>query len=353
MNMKNSQRIIRYCSILLMAVFLLGGCAKKKDGGNLAKAMEALDQNDYTAAMENFEKALLNKEDSQLTYRGMGIAYMGLGNYAEAETAFLTSSSFAVGQLTDLDYDTNYYLASAYIKQKKYAEAEEIYTAIISLRKKDLDAYYLRGCVYLKQNNYQAAIKDFEKAFSLAPNNIKLVTDAYVEMRAAGFEEEGRAYLNDLMKKKEKSMKNEDKGRIYFYLEDYENARINLDAFVEGKDAELSLLLGQTYEKLNDMKYAVDVYETYLNSNPPNAAIYNGLGTCLMRQGNYEDAIAAFQSGIDIGDARYMQELKFNLIVATEYMGNFSQAKTLMQEYLQLYPDDAKAKRESNFLSTR
>ncbi len=48
-----------------------------------------------------------------------------------------------------------------------------------------------------------------------------------------------------------------------------------------------------------------------------------------------------------------MQELKFNLIVATEYMGNFSQAKTLMQEYLQLYPDDAKAKRENNFLSTR
>ena len=172
-------------------------------------------------------------------------------------------------------------------------------------------------------------------------------------MRAAGFEEEGRAYLNDLIKEKEKSMKNEDKGRIYFYLEDYENARINLDTFVNGKDAELSLLLGQTYEKLNNMGYAVEVYETYLNNNPPNAAIYNGLGTCLMRQENYEDAVAAFQSGIDIGDGGYMQELKFNLIVATEYMGNFSQAKTLMQEYLQLYPDDAKAKRENNFLSTR
>ncbi len=61
---------------------------------------------------------------------------MGLGNYAEAETAFLKSIENAGQQLTALEYDTNYYLASAYMKQGKYAQAEEIYSAVIALRKK-------------------------------------------------------------------------------------------------------------------------------------------------------------------------------------------------------------------------
>ena len=41
------------------------------------------------------------------------------------------------------------------------------------------------------------------------------------------------------------------------------------------------------------------------------------------------------------------------MIVANEYTGNFSQAKTMMQEYLQTYPDDARAKKENEFLKTR
>ena len=183
--------------------------------------------------------------------------------------------------------------------------------------------------------------------------DLELVTDAYVEMQAAGYAEQGKSYLQKFMTQKEKNLKDGEKGIIYFYLEDYENARKYLDPFVNGTDAKLSLILGQTYEKLGDMNYASVVYQTYLGSNEPDAAIYNSLGICLMNQGKYAEAVAAFESGIAMGASDYLQELKFNMIVANEYTGNFSQAKTMMQEYLQTYPDDARAKKENEFLKTR
>jgi tetratricopeptide (TPR) repeat protein len=297
--------------------------------------------------------ALLNGEDLELTYRGQGLAYMGLGNYSDAEESFLNSIANADNKLNSLEYDTNYYLAASYMKQEKYAQAEEIYSAIIDLKKKETNAYYLRGCAILRQGRYDEAVSDFDKAFSLDSDNLDLVTNAYVEMQEAGFEEEGKSYVQDFLLKNDKKLNNGEKGEIYYYLEDYENARICLDAYVNGNDAQRALILGQTYEKLGDMNYATVVYQTYLENNTPNAALYNSLGICLMNQGKYDDAAEAFQNGIDIGASDYLQELKFNQIVANEYLGDFDKAKSLIKDYVQSYPDDSDAKREYEFLLSR
>ncbi len=315
--------------------------------------MELIEQYDYQGALECFDLARLGNEDLELTARGEGLAYMGLGEYEAARDAFLDAIENAGNSLTDLEYDINYYLAAAYVKLGNYSEAYDIYTAIASLHKKDADAYYLRACVLLKQGNYEAAIADFEKVFAMAPDDIGLVTDAYAEMEAAGFGEEGKTYLTELMEENEKSLSDGDKGVIYYYLGDYENARTYLDGFLNGNNAEKSMLLGQTYEKLGDMNYASVVYQTYLDANEPDAAMYNRLGMCYMNQEKYEEALAAFEAGLEVDGSAYLQELKFNQIVAYEYLGDFSTAKSLMAEYLQAYPDDSDAKREYEFLQTR
>lgn len=345
-------RTVKRLCVVSGAVLLMGGCAKKPENTNLLAGMELVEQYDFQGAVESFELALLNNEDAELTYRGQGIACMGLGNYAEAEKAFLKSIENAQGSPTALVYDTNYYLASVYMKQGKYADAEKIYSAIIGLKKKEKDAYYLRGCAILRQNRYDDAVADFEKAFALDSNDIELVMDAYVEMQAAGFGEQGKTYIQKFMNEKEKTLKDGEKGMIAFYLEDYESAQQYLDPFEKGTDAKLSLILGQTYEKLGDMNRAALVYQTYLATNEPDAAIYNNLGICLMNQQRYDEAVTAFENGIAMGASDYLQELTFNRIVAYEYTGNFEQAKTMMQEYLQIYPDDARAKKENEFLKT-
>lgn len=350
---KNGIYKIKMSILAAAAAVCLFGCGDKNLNTNLNAGMELIEKYDFQGALECFDLARLNNEDLQLTSRGEGLAWMGLGDYAKAESLFLESIQNSDNKLTQLEYDTNYYLAAAYMKQGKYDEAIKIYSAIIALRSKETDAYYLRACASLRQNNYDSAIADFEKVFSMEPDNLELVTDAYVEMQAAGFDDEGKTYLSEFMKEKEKELSDGEKGTIYYYLEDYQNARTYLDAFVNGNDADMSLILGRTYEKLGDMNYATVVYQTYLESNMPDAAIYNSLGMCLMSQEKYDEALKAFESGIEMESGEYAQELRYNRIVANEYLGNFSQAKSLMDEYLQLYPDDAKAKREYEFLQTR
>ncbi|EOS52721.1 hypothetical protein C809_00475 [Lachnospiraceae bacterium MD335] len=353
MRKPNNIWMIKISILAAIAAVCLFGCGRKSTNTNLEQGMELVAQYDFQGALACFDLARLNKEDLQLTSRGEGLAYMGLGDYASAQSAFLESIQNAGNTVTALEYDTNYYLAAAYMKQGKYDDAENVYSAIIALKRKELDAYYLRACVMLKKNNYEAAVSDFEKAFSLAPDNLELVTDAYVEMQAAGFGEEGKTYLSDFMEQKGKKLSDGEKGMIYYYLEDYQNARTYLDGFLNGNDSGKSLLLGQTYEMLGDMNYATTVYQTYLSGNEPDAAIYNNLGMCLVKQEKYSEALEALEAGIAVGESAYSQELKYNRIIVNEYLGNFSQAKKLMEEYLQIYPDDAKAKREYEFLQTR
>jgi tetratricopeptide (TPR) repeat protein len=339
--------------IVVVGMIAMTGCGGESNNENMLAGMELVEQYDFQGALDSFDLAFLNNEDLELTYRGQGLAYMGLGDYTDAEEAFLNSIANADNKLTSLEYDTNYYLASAYMKQGKYAEAEQIYSAIISLKKKETNAYYLRGCAILRQGRYDEAVSDFEKAFSLDSDNLDIVTGAYVEMQAAGFAEEGKSYVEEFLQANDKKLNNGEKGEIYYYLEDYENARICLDAYVNGNDAQRALILGQTYEKLGDMNYATVVYQTYLENNAPTAALYNSLGICYMNQEKYTEAAEAFQNGIDLGASDYLQELKFNQIVADEYLGEFDTAKALIAEYVQSYPDDSNAKKEYEFLLSR
>ena len=89
-----------------------------------------------------------------------------------------------------------------------------------------------------------------------------------------------------------------DRGRISFYLGDYEQARTSLEKAQEAGGAEAASLLGQTYEALGDYNYAASVYSTYLETKEPDAAIYNQLGLCKLKGGDYEAALAAFQAGM-------------------------------------------------------
>lgn len=72
-----------------------------------------------------------------------------------------------------------------------------------------------------------------------------------------------------------------------------------------------------------------------------------------MQMEDYEAALTAFQEGMKVENCPCMQSLRFNEIVAYEYLGEFEKAKVLMESYLLTYPDDEEAKREQEFLKTR
>lgn len=334
-----------------LAVLCLGGCGG--GGEKTQDAMLMIQNLDYEGALERLEGAEGEGENLRLINRARGIAYMGLTDYDQAAYFFEQALAGSDGLVQSMDFDLNFYLAAAYTKNGRYAEAEEIYNAILGLRPEEKDAYFLRGNARMALGDHTGAREDFDKVITMDPGDYDRLIEVYEVLDFYGFGEEGRTYLRAALESGGKQMDKYVIGRIYYYLGDYQNAYIALEEAKEEGGARSYLYLGRAYEATGDYNYAVNVYNSYLNKNEGNAEMYNQLGLCEMTRGEYQSALNAFQAGMQLKDASMMQTLSFNEIVAYEHLGDFRQALVLMENYLKNYPDDNQAKREYQFLSTR
>ena len=336
-----------------ISVLLLSGCNAAGKNENLKAGMEQIAALEYDNALVSFEAARDAGEDERLISRGEGLAYMGKTMYAEAAQAFETALAGSDGRIGDMDFDINYYLATAYYKQGDRERAIAVYDAIAALRKEEKDAYYLRGVLYAELGNLDQAKEDFDRTIALDPADYDRLIEIYSVLDANGYKETGQEYLQTAMDAGTKGMTNYEKGRICYYLEDYENARTYLEKARDERGYEAVLFLGKTYETLGDNNYAISVYNTYLDSGEANPQVLNQLGLCKMQTGDYAGALTAFQTAMKIEDNGMMQILKMNEIIAYERLCDYKKAAVLMESYLKTYPDDEEAKREYIFLQTR
>lgn len=346
-------RKIRLALVITFIMLLCAGCGAGENVDNVAAGMEAVQNLEYNEAISYFKDALANNEDERQICRGFGLAYMGMSQYEDAIVYLERALQLNDGTPGDMDYDISYYLATAYFRNGQSEDAISTYDAILALRTKEKEAYYLRGCVKLYSGDYDGAILDFDTAISLDNNDYDRLIQIYNVLADNGYKESGREYLQQAIAENEKSMENYDLGRIYYYLEDYENAREYLLKVKISSDYEAALYLGRTYEALGDYNYASSIYNDYVLIDQSKAEIYNQLGLCRMQMGEYEQALSAFQEAMNIEGNDMMQSLKFNEIVAYEYMKDFKTAAALMNDYLKFYPDDETAQREYQFLKTR
>lgn len=336
----------------VIGMLLCTGCSRTEQINYTDNGMSAVENLEYEEALSYFEQALENREDERLIYRGMGIAYMGLTDYEDAIACLEKALQLSSGSPKDIDYDINYYLAVAYYRNRQADAAIRSYDAILALRPREEEAYYLRGCVKLYGGDYEAAKADFDAALSLNVNNYDRMIQIYMALADSGYRDMGREYLEQAVTEND-SISDFDLGRIYYYLEDYENAKICFSRLRTAEDYEAALYLGRTYEALGDYNYASSIYSDYVENDQSKAEIYNQLGLCWMQLNQYELALSAFQSGMNIEGNEIMQTLKFNEVVAYEYMEEYKTAAALMNDYLKLYPDDDVAVREYRFLKTR
>ncbi|MCI9231952.1 MAG: tetratricopeptide repeat protein [Lachnospiraceae bacterium] len=329
----------------------LSGCGGS--GERTQGAVQMIGELDYEGALEQLDLAQENGENVRLVDRARGIAYMGLTDYEQAAVCFEEALAGSDGLVQNVDFDLNFYLAAAYTKSQRYGEAEDIYDAVLALRPGAEDAYFLRGNVRLVQGNYEGAKADFDKVISMDPKNYDRLIQIYQVLDYFDHGETGREYLQAALASGDKDMDKYASGRIHYYLGEYQSAYLDLEEARETGGVESYLYLGKSYEATGDYNYAANVYNSYLEKNEGNAEIYNQLGLCEMARGEYRNALNAFQAGMQLQNVTMMQTLSFNEIVAYEHLGDYRQASILMENYLKNYPDDAQAKREYEFLSTR
>ena len=347
-------RILKKCICvagLLAVAGALCGCGKA--GENTQSAMEQIQAFDYQGALTQLDTAEASGENGRLINRARGIAHMGLTEYDQAIECFRTALAGSSGLVEDVDFDLNYYLAAAYAKSGQYSQAEETYDAILALRQNEVNAYFLRGNVRMNLSEFAEAKEDFDRVIAMEPNNYDRLIEIYEVLEHFGYESVGQEYLQAALEKDGKKMDNYSVGRIYYYLGEYEKAYLALEQAKEKGGEESYLYLGRAYEATGDYNYAANVYTSYLSTSDGSAEMYNQLGLCEMAKGDYQKALEAFQTGMQLEDNGILQTLSFNEIAAYEYLGEYTRAYTLLGSYLNNYPDDKKARREYEFLSTR
>ena len=138
-------------ALVLSMMTFLAGCNTNRSTENIKQGFDAITALKYEEALSLFGVATEAKENPQQIARGQGIAYLGLAKYKEAIEQFLTALSYSDEFVDDFDFDTNYYLATAYFKNGQSDKAENVYSAILALRD-EREAYFLRGIARLEQD---------------------------------------------------------------------------------------------------------------------------------------------------------------------------------------------------------
>lgn len=348
--MKRTRLFTYICTV--GCLFVLTGCGNKV-GEYTDTAMNEIANGQYSQAIDTLNNAEENEEDPMMIARARGIASYYLSDYESAVNYYLESLTYTGTFTKYIDYDLNYYLGQSYEKMDSYDKAIATYTAIIDLSPKEAMAYYYRGTDYLKIGEHDLAIADFDEALKLDSNNYDLRIEIAGRLSENYYEEEGTKYLQNFLVDNEKRLSSFDKGRIYYYMGDLDNAKVYLEDARDDDDQNTVLFLGKTYEKLGDYNYAASVYDNFLKRHPESAAVYNQLGLSKIASGDYEAALMAFTNAKNIENNGIEQVISFNEIVAYEKMGDFARAKSLMNSYISSYPDDEAAKKENMFLSTR
>lgn len=344
-------------TVLILSMVVLAGCGKSdKEVSYTELGMTAIESNNFDEALTDFETAASKGEDEQLVYRGKGIAYIGKGEYETAIENLKLVLKKSTGKVTDLEIDSSYYLALAQYKNSDREGAIKTYSNILAFDDKDARGYYLRGTVYLADGNLDSAIKDFDSAVNCDKTDYEMYINIFQNLNGKGYSAEGQGYLNKALEIKDSKDDGLNKGMVYYYLGDTDNAMTQLTKAKDAGNKEALLYLGKVYQLLKDNTTAVSMYEEYIASAKDSkglGAVYNVIGLCKLEEGKYQDALTNFTAGIALNEGDSIQELLFNEVVAYENLSDFKTAAQKMQAYLGLYPNDSTAKREYDFLKTR
>lgn len=334
---------------VLAAACILTACSGEKQKVYEA-ACELLEQGEYAQALARFHEAEdLNVKVPQ-SQRGMGIAYMKMGNYDQAITLFGEALEGEDGK--KFQKDVLSYKAAAEYGSGRLTEALESCEAIKEIGA-DASCYYLVGRIGLELDQYEAAKSNFNAAVEqdTSYGMFLQIYQAYVEK---DMQADGKDYLSRALELKPESGKDYyQRGRIYYFMEEFPKAQEELLKAAEMDYRKARLFLGKVYLEQQDTANARAMYQEYAQEGGDGARAYNGLALCDMAEGNYDGALENIAIGLQSADQDSARDLLYNEVTAYENKRDFATARDKITEYLALYPDDENAQREAGFLQNR
>ncbi len=321
--------------------------------------MTLIKLNQYEAALAEFDKAYVNKDiiivnrNNKRLYRGKGIAYYHMLDYEKAIAEF--RRALDIRELSELDLDILYYIGSSLITTGAYEEAVNTYTKLIELDDQSATAYNSRALCYRNQGLFEQSLADYDAAISAEPENYSHYFGKYYLLAERGDEASAIEVLNKASELEVKTSADQyNHAKIHFYGGNYEEALSELSEGFKNGFAEAYYYIGEIYRMKKDYPKAIYYYDIFIEDGEimaPN--VFNQIASCLIKTGDYGEALRYLERGIAYNHAGTMKTLKKNEIIVYECLGEFDKAKEKLAQYLKSYPEDKEAQREAQFIETR
>lgn len=340
--------------LMLACCLTLSGCTgTQKSTVNMDQGNALLEQGHYQEALGSFQTALDAGEDLVQSYRGEGISYLGMENYAGAISSFTNALNAAKSNQVEIIQDIRLYKAAAEYKMQDY-DSCMVTCAEILATEEQADAYYLRGACEMKKGQEDEAEADFDEAVRLKPEDYGLYLNIYEVYREQNLSSDGGKYLEQALAIGGSDAESlYQRGRIYYYLGNYERAKEELaNAAVQNHGPSI-LLLSQVNIETNDMESAQSLAQQYISEIGETCEAYNIMALVYIAQENYDAALEQISRGLALETEEGRQDLLFNEIVVYERKLDFQTAKAKAEEYVSLYPADQQGQKEYAFLKTR
>lgn len=335
-----------------LGITLLTGC-----GGENKKTYEQankdLEQGNYDYALNEYQACISAGYKLVDSYRGSGIVKLRTGDYQGA-----------INDLTNALNDENAgksdqknileYRATAELKAELYDQAMADCQTLAENYSLNANDYYLTGCVALAMDSYDEASSNFSEAYG-NDSTYEMAIQIYEAYLERDMEADGTRYLDAALKTEPKSGDDYcERGKVYYYMEDYDNAIKELTEAVDKNNIEGMQLLGQVYMAKGDTSNARTFYQQYIDAEGEDPAKgYNGLALCDIADGNYDSALQNISQGLGDASSEEMKDLLFNEIVVYEKQMDFATALSKAQTYVETFKDDQAAARELVFLQSR
>lgn len=313
----------------------------------------------YNEALKEFDQAYVNKDiiivnrNNKRVYRGKGIAYYYMLEFDKAIKEF--RKALDIRELSELDVDILYYIGSSLMTIGSYEEAIKTYTSLIDLDKKSAAAYDSRALCYRSLGEYEKSMTDYDQAITLEPANYAHYFGKYYLLTDSGDVAAADEVLTKASKLAVKTSADQyNQAKVHFYQKNYEGALSELSEGFKNGFKEAYYYIGEIFRLQKDYPKAIYYYDMFIKEGEilaPN--VYNQIASCLIKTGEYKQALSYLEKGIAYNNAGTMQTLKKNEIIAYECLSDFAKAKEKLTEYRATYPDDSDAAREAQFLDTR
>ena len=333
-------------------VFVLAGCGGENQK-TYERAKESLEGGVYESALQDYQALISAEYKLAESWRGAGIAQLHMGDLEGAVASFSSAYQAEDGS-NSLRQDALSYRAAAELKAGKLDDAMADCQTLAEDYAMTEDTYYLTGCVALAMDSYDEAASNFQKTYGedATYETAVRIYEAYLDR---DMEADGTRYLEAALKTAPRTAEDYcERGRVYYYMQDYDSAKKELTEAANQESTEADLLLGMVYLAQNDPANARSMYQEYLNAEDSSKSKgYNGLALCDMAEGDWDAALADIASGLNAEDSDGTQDLLYNEMVVYERKLDFATALDKAQKYVEQYPDDTDAVKELAFLKSR